>query len=71
MREKKKSFDAVKLMREARDKISRDVRGMGFEEQVAYFRKHSQRVRSKLDAVPVPPTSGRRAPSPGGAILRS
>lgn len=54
---KKKSFDAVKMMREARDKISRDVQGMGFEEQLAYFRKHSERVRGRLETASSPAAS--------------
>jgi len=50
MIEKKKDFDAVKMMREARDKISRDIQGMSFEEQMAYFREHAEQARRKLAA---------------------
>ena len=49
MEEKKKEFDAVKMMRDARDRISRDIQGMSHEEQVAYFREHSEQARRKLD----------------------
>lgn len=46
---RKKDFDAVKMMREARDRISREIRGMSFEEQAAYFRKHADQTRRKLE----------------------
>lgn len=46
---RKKDFDAVMMMREARDRISREIRGMSFEEQAAYFRKHAERTRRKLE----------------------
>lgn len=36
----KKTFDAVKSMREIRDKISLDIADMNFEELKAYFKKH-------------------------------
>ncbi len=48
MEEKKKEFDAVKLMRDARDRISRDIQDMSHEEQVAYFKEHAEQVRRKL-----------------------
>jgi hypothetical protein len=38
---KAKSFDAVKFMREARDRMSRDMPGMSVQEQIAYVRKHA------------------------------
>ena len=50
MTEKKKEFDAVKMMRDARDQISRDIRDMSFEEQAAYFREHAEQARKKLEA---------------------
>jgi hypothetical protein len=34
----KKSFDAVKMMRELRDKLSRDMEHMTAEERVQYIR---------------------------------
>lgn len=48
MSEKPKDFDAVKMMREARDRISRDIKDMSFEEQKAYFREHALETRGKL-----------------------
>ena len=45
----KKEFDAVKMMREARDRISRETRGMSYEEQTAYFRKHADQTRRRLE----------------------
>lgn len=50
MEEKKKEFDAVKMMRDARDRISREIQDMSHEEQVAYFREHGEQVRRKLNA---------------------
>lgn len=38
-------FDAVQQMREARDRISRDIEGMTFEEEKAYYREQLQRAR--------------------------
>ncbi len=40
---KNKDFDAVKMMRDIRDKIDRDIAGMTFEEQKAYLKKHLDR----------------------------
>jgi hypothetical protein len=45
---RRKDFDAVKMMREARDRISREIRGMSFEEQAAFSRKHAEQTRRKL-----------------------
>jgi hypothetical protein len=39
---KKKSFDAVKYMREQRERISRDIMDLTPEEIVAYFEKKSK-----------------------------
>jgi|WetSurMetagenome_2_1015567.scaffolds.fasta_scaffold2183738_1 hypothetical protein len=33
----KKKFDAVKLMREIRDDLSKEMKGMSFEEQKRYI----------------------------------
>ncbi|MCA0446874.1 MAG: hypothetical protein LCH54_11675 [Bacteroidetes bacterium] len=35
---KKKDFDAVKMMRESRDKISNETQNMSFEELKAYIK---------------------------------
>jgi hypothetical protein len=39
---KKKTFDAVKFMREQRERISKDIMDMSPEEIVAYFEKKSK-----------------------------
>jgi len=36
---KGKNVDAVKLMREIREKMSREMKGMTFEEETAYLEK--------------------------------
>lgn len=37
-----KDFDAVKFMRDARDKISKETEGMNFEELKKYFERRKQ-----------------------------
>ena len=37
--EKKKDFDAVKTMRQIRDKLSKEIMEMTFEEENAYLQK--------------------------------
>lgn len=44
--ERKKDFDAVQHMRELRDRISRDIDGMTFEEEKAYIRERLERARA-------------------------
>jgi hypothetical protein len=48
MSEKEKSFDAVKMMREIREKISIETQNMTFEELKAYIQKRLAESRSKL-----------------------
>jgi hypothetical protein len=48
MSEKEKSFDAVKMMREIREKISTETQNMTFEELKAYIQKRLAESRSKL-----------------------
>jgi hypothetical protein len=48
---RQKDFDAVKMMREARDRISRDIKDMSFKEQRAYFREHAEQARKRLKSV--------------------
>jgi len=43
-----KSFDAVQFMRQARDKMSADMRDMSLEEQRAYIEQHAAKVRREL-----------------------
>lgn len=40
METNKKQFDAVKIMREIRDKLSYEFEGMSFEEEKGYIKKH-------------------------------
>ena len=43
-----KQFDAVKMMREIRDKISAETQNMTFEELKAYIKKQLADNKSKL-----------------------
>jgi hypothetical protein len=45
-----KKFDSVQFMRQARDKMSADMRDMSFEEQKAYLEQHAAKVRRELAA---------------------
>jgi len=45
---KDKSFDAVKMMREIRDKISSETQNMSFEELKAYIKQKLAENNSKL-----------------------
>ncbi|WOK04319.1 hypothetical protein [Imperialibacter roseus] len=42
---KEKKFDAVKFMREQRDRVSEAIKGMTPEQELAYFRKKSEEFR--------------------------
>ena len=44
---KEKSFDAVKMMREIRDKISTETQNMTFEELKAYIKKQLADIMTK------------------------
>jgi hypothetical protein len=41
METNEKQFDAVKMMREIRDKLSHEFEGMSLEEEKAYIRKYA------------------------------
>ena len=43
----KKTFDAVKFMREQRDRISKDIMHLSPEEIVKYFEKRKVKLHSK------------------------
>jgi hypothetical protein len=45
---KKKTFDAVKMMREIRDRISIETQNMTFEELKAYINKQLSESRTKI-----------------------
>jgi hypothetical protein len=47
---KKKTFDAVKFMREQRDRISKDIMDLSPEEIVSYFDKKTKRKKRKPSA---------------------
>lgn len=40
-----KKFDAVKMMREIRNKIDKDIEGMTFEQEKEYFRRGSEKYK--------------------------
>jgi hypothetical protein len=45
---KQKTFDAVKMMREIRDKISAETKNMTFEELKAYIHKKLSASQTKI-----------------------
>lgn len=45
---KEKTFDAVKMMRDIRDKISQETQGMTFEELKTYIEKKLNQKKTKL-----------------------
>jgi thermostable 8-oxoguanine DNA glycosylase len=47
MEKSKKRFDAVALMRKIRDKMSRDVEGMSYEEQKHFLKDRFRLGREK------------------------
>ncbi len=44
-----KEFDAVQFMRQARERMGAEMRGMSFEEQRAYIEQHASKVRKELE----------------------
>ena len=42
-----KEFDAVNYMRQERDRISREIKGMTPEQQIEYFRKKAEEFQKK------------------------
>ena len=44
MKNKEKKFDAVKMMREIRDKVNKEIENLTPEQVVEYFRIHSKVV---------------------------
>ena len=45
---KSKKFDAVQFMRQKRDEMSAEMRGMSFEEQKAFIERHASKVRREI-----------------------
>jgi len=50
MKKPKKDFDCVKMMRDIRDKISRDIMHMTHDEQRVYFEKLRAQAPAKKAA---------------------
>jgi hypothetical protein len=48
MKTDKKQFDAVKMMRELREKINEEIAHLSPEQLVEYFRKHHQKFESEM-----------------------
>ena len=48
MKTPKKTFDAVKLMRELREKVNEEIANMTPEQVVEYFRIHSAKFESEM-----------------------
>ena len=46
-----KQFDAVKFVRQQRNRIYQEIKEMTPDEQIEYFRKKSQEFRKKLAAL--------------------
>ncbi len=45
----KKTFDAVKMVREIRDKMYKRTKRMTFKEKIAFYRQKSKELRTELD----------------------
>jgi len=48
MKNKQKKFDAVKLMRELREKVNNEIANLTPEQVVEYFRKHRQQFEKEM-----------------------
>ncbi len=48
IKENKNNFDAVKFMRETRDKISSEIQDMNFEELKKYFNNRRLKLTNKI-----------------------
>ncbi len=46
---KTKKFDAVELMRKARETMGAEMRGLTFPEQRAYIEQHAAKVRREIE----------------------
>ena len=55
MKKSEKSFDAVQLMRQIRDKLSEQFKDMSFEEQKRYLRERLAAVKPTLETPLAPP----------------
>ena len=48
MKNKEKKFDAVKLMRELREKVNKEIAGLTPEQVVEYFRLHRENFEKEM-----------------------
>ena len=46
-----KKFDAVKMMRDIRNKIDKEIAGMTFEQEREYFNKGAEKFRKQTTSV--------------------
>jgi hypothetical protein len=49
MKNREKKFDAVKLMRELRDKVNKEIENLTSEQVVEYFRIHKEKFDKEMD----------------------
>ncbi|MEQ6122362.1 hypothetical protein [Reichenbachiella sp. MALMAid0571] len=42
-----KKFDAVKMMRDIRNQMDKDIEGMTFEQEKAYFKKGAEKFKQQ------------------------
>lgn len=49
MGQKKKTFDAVKMVREIRDQHYQETKDMTTEERIAFYREKAQKLHRQLD----------------------
>jgi hypothetical protein len=49
MGQKKKTFDAVEMVREIRDQHYQETKNMTTEERVAFYREKAQKLHRQLD----------------------
>ena len=52
-----KEFDAVKYMRQERDRVSREINDLTADQRLEYFRKKSEEFRKRLASIKQKPNS--------------
>ena len=48
MKNKTKKFDAVKIMRDLREKVNKEISNMTPEQVVEYFKKHRKQFENEM-----------------------
>jgi len=48
MKNKNKKFDAVRLMRELREKVNKEIANLTSEQIIEYFRKYRQQFEKEM-----------------------